>query len=97
MFKKRENIFEVEEGKFLSPKFDANGLIQVKAVDKATNKEQSIRIEASSGLTEEEIEKMGFSVGLRHYYDGKNLKKVFPLPIHQEMDSLFLINVIKNL
>ena len=37
---------------------DANGLIQVKAVDKATNKEQSIRIEASSGLSEEEIEKM---------------------------------------
>jgi molecular chaperone DnaK len=37
---------------------DANGLIQVKAVDKATNKEQSIRIEASSGLSEEDIEKM---------------------------------------
>ncbi|MBC99968.1 MAG: molecular chaperone DnaK [Crocinitomicaceae bacterium] len=37
---------------------DANGLIQVKAVDKATNKEQSIRIEASSGLSEKEIEKM---------------------------------------
>ena len=37
---------------------DANGIIQVKAVDKATNKEQSIRIEASSGLSEEDIEKM---------------------------------------
>ena len=37
---------------------DANGLIQVKAIDKATNKEQSIRIEASSGLSDEEIEKM---------------------------------------
>ncbi len=37
---------------------DANGLIQVKAVDKATNKEQSIRIEASSGLSDEDIEKM---------------------------------------
>ena len=37
---------------------DANGLIQVKAVDKATNKEQSIRIEASSGLSEEDIEEM---------------------------------------
>jgi molecular chaperone DnaK len=37
---------------------DANGLIQVKALDKATNKEQSIRIEASSGLSEEDIEKM---------------------------------------
>ena len=37
---------------------DANGIIQVKAVDKATNKEQSIRIEASSGLSDEDIEKM---------------------------------------
>ena len=37
---------------------DANGIIQVKAIDKATNKEQSIRIEASSGLSDEDIEKM---------------------------------------
>jgi molecular chaperone DnaK len=37
---------------------DANGIINVKAIDKATNKEQSIRIEASSGLSDEDIEKM---------------------------------------
>jgi molecular chaperone DnaK len=37
---------------------DANGIINVSATDKATNKTQDIRIEASSGLTEEEIEKM---------------------------------------
>jgi molecular chaperone DnaK len=37
---------------------DANGIINVKAIDKASNKEQSIRIEASSGLSEEDIEKM---------------------------------------
>ena len=37
---------------------DANGILNVKAVDKATSKEQSIRIEASSGLSDEEIEKM---------------------------------------
>lgn len=37
---------------------DANGMLNVSAKDKATNKEQSIRIEASSGLTKEEIEKM---------------------------------------
>jgi molecular chaperone DnaK len=37
---------------------DANGILQVSAKDKATSKEQSIRIEASSGLTEQEIEKM---------------------------------------
>jgi len=37
---------------------DANGLLQVSAKDKGTGKEQKIRIEASSGLTDEEIEKM---------------------------------------
>jgi molecular chaperone DnaK len=37
---------------------DANGILNVKAKDKTTNKEQSIRIEASSGLSEEEIQKM---------------------------------------
>jgi len=37
---------------------DANGIIKVSAQDKATGKSQDIRIEASSGLTEEEIEKM---------------------------------------
>ena len=33
---------------------DANGILNVKAKDKATNKEQSIRIEGSSGLSEDE-------------------------------------------
>lgn len=37
---------------------DANGLLTVTAKDKATNKEQSIRIEASSNLSEEEIKRM---------------------------------------
>jgi molecular chaperone DnaK len=37
---------------------DANGILNVKATDKATNKEQSIRIEASSGLSKDEIERM---------------------------------------
>jgi len=37
---------------------DANGIINVSALDKATNKTQSIRIESSSGLSKEEIEKM---------------------------------------
>jgi molecular chaperone DnaK len=37
---------------------DANGIIKVSATDKATNKSQDIRIEASSGLTEEEIKRM---------------------------------------
>ncbi len=37
---------------------DANGILHVHALDKGTGKEQKIRIEASSGLSEEEIEKM---------------------------------------
>jgi molecular chaperone DnaK len=37
---------------------DANGILNVAAKDMATSKEQSIRIEASSGLSEEEIDKM---------------------------------------
>lgn len=37
---------------------DANGIIKVSAIDKATGKEQNIRIEASSGLSEEEVNRM---------------------------------------
>ena len=37
---------------------DANGILNVTAKDKATNKEQSIRIEASSGLSDDEIKRM---------------------------------------
>jgi len=37
---------------------DANGIIKVSALDKGTNKSHEIRIEASSGLSEEEIKKM---------------------------------------
>ena len=36
MFKKRESVFEVEEGKYLSPKFDQNGLIPVITTDHKT-------------------------------------------------------------
>ena len=42
---------------------DANGIIKVSATDKATNKSQDIRIEASSGLTEEDIQKMKAEAG----------------------------------
>ena len=37
---------------------DANGILNVAAKDKATNKEQTIRIEASTGLSKEEVDKM---------------------------------------
>ncbi|MBI2013838.1 MAG: molecular chaperone DnaK [Candidatus Colwellbacteria bacterium] len=37
---------------------DANGILNVKAIDKATNKEQSVRIEASTSISKEEVEKL---------------------------------------
>lgn len=37
---------------------DANGILSVSAKDKGTGKEQSIKIQASSGLSDEEIERM---------------------------------------
>ena len=37
---------------------DVNGILNVKAKDKATGKEQAVKIEASSGLTKDDIEKM---------------------------------------
>ncbi len=55
---------------------DANGIIQVSAEDKATGKKQDIRIEASSGLTEEEIEKMKSEAEANAEADKKAKEKV---------------------
>ncbi len=55
---------------------DANGLLNVKAVDKASGKEQSIRIEASSGLSDEEIEKMKKDAELHAEEDKKKKESV---------------------
>ena len=55
---------------------DANGILHVKAKDKATGKEQSIRIEASSGLSKEEIEKMKKDAELHAEEDKKKREKV---------------------
>ena len=54
---------------------DANGILSVKAKDKATNKEQSIRIEASTGLSKDEIEKMKKDAEL-HAEDDKKKKEL---------------------
>ncbi|MEY4572764.1 MAG: hypothetical protein RLZ10_2020 [Bacteroidota bacterium] len=51
---------------------DANGIINVSASDKATNKQQSIRIESSSGLSKEEIEKMKRDAELNAESDKKS-------------------------
>ncbi|WP_340074098.1 molecular chaperone DnaK [Leptobacterium sp. I13] len=55
---------------------DANGIIHVTAADKATGKSQDIRIEASSGLTEEEIEKMKREAEANAEADKKAKEKV---------------------
>ena len=55
---------------------DANGILNVSANDKATGKEQSIRIEASSGLSEDEIEKMRRDAEKHKEEDSKNKEKV---------------------
>ena len=55
---------------------DANGILNVKAKDKATNKEQSIRIEASSGLSKEEIDKMQKDAEMHAEEDKKKKEKI---------------------
>ncbi len=64
---------------------DANGIINVSAKDKGTNKEQNIRIEASSGLTPEEIEKMKQEAEMNADADKKAKEKVDKL---NEADSM---------
>ncbi len=55
---------------------DPNGILSVKAKDKATGKEQSIRIEASSGLTADDIEKMKKDAELHADEDAKKKELV---------------------
>lgn len=55
---------------------DANGILHVSAKDKATGKEQSIRIEASSGLTDAEIQRMKDEAAANAEADSKAKEKV---------------------
>lgn len=55
---------------------DANGIINVSALDKGTNKQQKIRIEASSGLSKDEIEKMKQEAELNAESDKKVKEEV---------------------
>ncbi|MEA3391460.1 MAG: molecular chaperone DnaK, partial [Candidatus Marinimicrobia bacterium] len=55
---------------------DANGIMNVTAKDKATNKEQNIRIESSSGLTDQEIDNMTNEAEKHAEEDEKFRKKV---------------------
>ncbi len=64
---------------------DANGIMHVSAKDKATNKEQSIRITSSSGLSKEEIDKMK-NDAKEHAADDK--KKKESVEVKNQADSL---------
>jgi molecular chaperone DnaK len=64
---------------------DANGILNVKALDKATSKEQKITITASSGLSKEEIEKMKKDAEL--HADEDRVKKE-AIEIKNQADSL---------
>ncbi len=64
---------------------DANGVLSVNAKDKGTGKEQSIRIEASSGLSDEEIEKMK-NAAEEHAEEDKRIRE--KVEILNKADSL---------
>lgn len=64
---------------------DANGILKVSAKDKATGKEQAIRIEASSGLSKEEIERMKAEAEANADADKKEREKIDKL---NEADSM---------
>ena len=64
---------------------DANGILHVTAKDRATGKEQKIRIEASSGLSEQEIERMVKDAEAHAEEDRRNREKV---ETRNNLDSL---------
>ena len=75
---------------------DANGILKVSAKDKATGKEQAIRIEASSGLSKDEIERMKAEATANAEADKKEREKVDKL---NQADSLIFTteNQLKDL
>ena len=75
---------------------DANGILKVSAKDKATGKEQAIRIEASSGLSKEEIERMKAEAEANAEADKKEREKIDKL---NQADSMIFTteNQLKEL
>ena len=64
---------------------DANGILNVSALDKATGKSQNIRIEASSGLSDEEINRMKAEAKANEDADKKEMERI---SVMNEADSL---------
>ena len=75
---------------------DANGILKVSAKDKATGKEQAIRIEASSGLSKEEIDRMKAEAEANAEADKKEKERIDKL---NQADSLIFSteNPLKDL
>ena len=72
---------------------DANGILNVSAKDKATGKEQSIRIEASSGLSDTEVEKM---VNDAKKHEGEDKEKREMIDLQNQAEQL-IYQTEKNL
>ena len=97
MFKKRENVAEIEEGNLLSPKFDNNGLIPVITTDHQTNEV------LMQGFMNEEALKKTIETKEAHYFSrsrktiwhkGKTSgfkQKVEEIRIDDDQDSIWLI------
>ncbi len=96
MFKKRESIFEVEEGKYLSPKFDSEGLIPVVTTDHKTGEI------LMHGYMNEEAFKKTIENKEAHYWSrsrkklwhkGKSsgfIQKVVEIRIDDDQDSVWI-------
>ena len=65
---------------------DANGIVNVRAKDLGTNKEQTITIKSSTGLSDEEIEKMVKEAEVNAEADKKRKEEV---ELRNEADQLF--------
>ena len=96
MFKKRESVFEIEEGKFLSPKFDSQGLIPVITTDSKTGEV------LMHGYMNSEALKKTIETKEAHYWSrsrksiwqkGKTsgfIQKVIQIRIDDDQDSVWL-------
>ena len=96
MFKKRENVADIEEGNLLSPKFDNNGLIPVITTDYQTNKVMM------QGFMNEEALKKTIEMKEAYYWSrsrkalwhkGKSsgfIQKIIEIRIDDDQDSVWL-------
>ena len=102
MFKKRDSVFEVEEGKFLSPKFDEKGLIPVTTTDFKTGEVlmHGYMNEEALKLTIEKKEACYWSRSKKAlWHKGKTsgfVQKVIDIRIDDDQDALWMTVDIGN-